>query len=95
MSLHEQFKLDKEILDILGIPDLLFTNQTLSKKLISKWKSNNILIKDDLKKILNYSDNIKSVPLNDIIKRIKINHIYIINHPPNCTFYSYHQKPLY
>jgi hypothetical protein len=92
---HEQFKLDKEILDILGIPDLLFTNQTLSKKLSSKWKSGNILIKDDLKKILHYSDNTKIVPLNDIIRRIKINHIYILNKPPNCIFYSYDQKPLY
>jgi hypothetical protein len=95
MCSYEKFKLDKEILDILEIPDLLYTNQMLLKKLVSKWRSNNVILNDDLKNFLHYPDNVKSVQLSDIFNRIKINHIQKINYPPNCTFYSYDQKPIY
>ena len=94
----ESYKLDKVILDVLNIKDCFYSNYTLGKEIYKRFKGlnkNTIILNDDLKKILNYPNNAKEVQLYGIIERIKLNHIYTINNPPNCSFYSYNQKPIY
>ena len=92
------YKLDKIILETLNIKDYFYSDYTLGVEINKKWKGakkNTIILSYELKKILNYQNNIELPHIYDVIDRIKLNHIYTTNPPPNCSFYSYDQKPIY
>lgn len=96
MGIIVTYKLDKVILDHLNIKDCFYSDYSLAVEINKKWKGpkkNKVILNYELRKILNY--DIEIAQIYDVIERIKLNHIYTINHPPNCSFYSYDQKPIY
>lgn len=89
--------LSDELLNIMNLPNIVYTRESLKKRLISKLhknllKNNNYYLPVELKTLLNeYSENINMDKLiNIIILKCNKNPI-----EPEYDYYSYDQKPNY
>lgn len=93
--MQTNIQINKELLHIMQIPDILYTKQTLKKILIKKLtkKSFNIyFMSNNLQTFLNETNNYIEIEylINIIIKNYSQN----LNNP-NYDYYSYDQKPNY
>jgi hypothetical protein len=92
--IKNNIRLNKELLYIIGIPDIIYDCNSLKKILIKKLTKNLIydtyFIPIVLQTFLNYDNNY--IKINDLIAIILK---YSENTKPEYDYYSYDQKPNY
>jgi hypothetical protein len=85
-----QFKINTLLLDELEIENKIYTIVDLRKELDSKTYNKKIMLSSNLKKILLCTSN--HIGIDKLINIIVSNYIEKIDYP-NCSYYSYDQKP--
>ena len=88
-------KLDKKLIEIINIPDMIYTPQNLKKILIKKLKKKTYVeyyISTELQNFLCEPNNYIGI---DYLIHIMITNYSENLNCPNCDYYSYNQNPNY
>jgi hypothetical protein len=89
-------QLNKELLHIIKIPDVLYTVPTLKKALLKKLNKKKTIVEYyisiELQTFLNEPNNY--IGMENLINTIIMNYSQNLNRP-NYDYYSYDQKPNY
>lgn len=91
--MENTIQLNKELIHILQIPNVLYSTYSIRKKLASTLKKKTFgtyYISNQLQQFLGQPNDY--ISLNNLIDLIIINYSENIN-KPNCEYYSYDQKP--
>jgi hypothetical protein len=89
----EKYKFNKDILDILEIPNQIYTKLSLKQLLKEKYENNKILLSVNIKKKLNIKDDNK-IYIDHLILELITNYREDLN-KPLYYHYSYNKEPNY
>lgn len=92
--IYDSFQLSNVLLTNLNLINQVYTTKCIKEHLILKFSKNktDIILPNNLKTILGFSKEIKSVNIKTLLMLIELHHtIPIIR--PTCMFLEYNQEP--